>query len=76
MALSKGFTLATDIDLGHLLIQGYETHRVKFGDQLETRLPDLKIAAIVNDAVATFVTANYNAQSMCGKPVPMVSRPP
>ncbi|KAL6697198.1 hypothetical protein J3F84DRAFT_281579 [Trichoderma pleuroticola] len=71
MALSKGFTLATDMDLGHLLIQGYETHRVKLGDQLETKLPDLKIAAIVNDAVATFITANYNAQSTCGKPVPM-----
>lgn len=71
MALSKGFTLATDMDLGHLLIQGYETHRVKLDDQLETKLPDLKIAAIVNDAVATFITVNYNAQSSCGRPVPM-----
>ncbi|KAL5094951.1 hypothetical protein Trisim1_003560 [Trichoderma cf. simile WF8] len=71
MALSKGFTLATDMDLGHLLIQGYETHRLKLGDQQEIKLPDLKIAAIVNDAVATFITANYNAQSTCGKPVPM-----
>ncbi|KAL7953779.1 hypothetical protein V8C34DRAFT_296103 [Trichoderma compactum] len=71
MALSKGFTLATDMDLGHLLIQGYETRRIKLGDQLETKLPDLKIAAIVNDAVATFITANHNAQSRCGKSVPM-----
>lgn len=71
MALSKGFTLATDMDLGHLLIQGYEAHRAKYCGQQETKLPDLKIAAIVNDAVATFITANYNAQSTCGLPVPM-----
>ncbi|KAL7910471.1 hypothetical protein GGI35DRAFT_367868 [Trichoderma velutinum] len=70
MALSKGFTLATDMDLGHLLVQGYETHRVN-RDQQETKLPSLKIAAIVNDAVATFITANYNTQSTCGRTVPM-----
>ncbi|UKZ82706.1 hypothetical protein TrVFT333_010501 [Trichoderma virens FT-333] len=71
MAMSKGFTLETDMDLGHLLVQGYESHRIKILDEQETKLPDLKIIAIVNDAVATFITANYNTQNMCGRKVPM-----
>ncbi|KAL7934429.1 hypothetical protein V8C35DRAFT_302547 [Trichoderma chlorosporum] len=71
MALSKGFTLITDMDLGHLLIQGYETHRVEALHQQGRKLPDLKVVAIVNDAVATFITANYNSQNMGGKAVSM-----
>jgi len=75
--MSKGYTLSTDLGLGYLLVEGYEKHRM---DQ-DTRkvpaqqLPKLKIAAIVNDAVATFVTTNYQMKTLLGKKVHMVSIP-
>jgi hypothetical protein len=81
MSMSKGFTLATDMDLGDLILEGYEKHRViadlnnshvENGDHKRRELPKLKISAIVNDAVATFITINYDMKSLTGKKVPMV----
>lgn len=76
MSMSKGYTLSTDLDLGHLLIAGYERHRTDNSSVvigLCRKLPKLRIAAIVNDAVATFVTANYQMKTLLGKKVHMVS---
>jgi len=78
MAMSKGFTIRRDLDLGSLLLQGYEKHR---GHPPSPRnltedsqdLPELKIAAIANDAVATFVTSKYDLATMAGERVEMVS---
>jgi len=75
MSMSKGYTLSTNLDLGHLLVAGYEKNRI--GQDANTssvqQLPKLEIAAIVNDAVATFVTTNYQMKTLLGKKVHMVS---
>jgi len=75
MSMSKGYTLSSDLDLGHLLIAGYEKTRNNEDSKISTsaKLPKLKIAAIVNDAVATFVTTNYQMKTLLGKKVHMVS---
>ena len=75
MSMSKGYTLSTDLDLGHMLIAGYEKNRIdQDTQQIPLRqLPKLEIAAIVNDAVATFVTTNYQMKTLLRKKVHMVS---
>lgn len=54
MAMGKGFAITTDADLASQLSRGYETAR-------KPGLPPVKIAAIVNDAVATLVSFVYQA---------------
>lgn len=52
MAMGKGFAITSDLDLGQLLQQGYNTHR-------GTDIPPISIAAISNDTVATLVSLIY-----------------
>lgn len=51
MSMGKGFAISSRVDLGSLLLTGYEQHR--------RDLPRIMIAAIANDAVATLVSFIY-----------------
>ncbi|KAK0119744.1 hypothetical protein ONS95_011179 [Cadophora gregata] len=55
MSMGKGFQITSNLDLGKLLLQGYEKTR--------GALPRIKITAIVNDAVATLVSFAYQFRS-------------
>ncbi|KAI0404257.1 MFS general substrate transporter [Xylaria palmicola] len=55
MAMGKGFAITSKLDLGALLVDGYE--KSKSAD-----LPRIKVAAILNDAVATLVSFVYQFQ--------------
>ncbi|KAJ2971263.1 hypothetical protein NUW58_g9466 [Xylaria curta] len=55
MAMGKGFAITSKLDLGSLLVNGYE--RSKTPD-----LPRIKVTAILNDAVATLVSFIYQFQ--------------
>ncbi|KAJ5042369.1 uncharacterized protein L3040_004918 [Drepanopeziza brunnea f. sp. 'multigermtubi'] len=52
MPMGKGFKITSNLDLAKLLRDGYEVSR-------SASLPRIKIAAIVNDAVATLVAFAY-----------------
>lgn len=54
--MGKGFAITSNLDLGTQLLTGYEKFR-------QPSLPCIKIAAIVNDAVATLVSFAYQAPS-------------
>ena len=54
--MGKGFTLPSKLDLGKLLLEGYETAR-------HPELPQVKISAIANDSVATLVSFAYQFSS-------------
>lgn len=53
LPMGKGFAITSNLDLGHQLIKGFEEHRDRW------HLPDIRIAAIANDAVATLVSFIY-----------------
>ncbi|KAI1823616.1 hexokinase-7 [Xylaria intraflava] len=55
MAMGKGFTITSKLDLGTLLVNGYEKSR-------SSHLPRIKVTAILNDAVATLVSFAYQFQ--------------
>lgn len=77
MQTGKGFTIGTDLDLRHSILQGYERHtRRTSGDDDESDeqeraakrqrhyvLPKLKIIALTNDAVATLLSLSYSIKS-------------
>ncbi|KAL2024582.1 hypothetical protein VTK56DRAFT_7625 [Thermocarpiscus australiensis] len=52
MSMGKGFAVTSKLDLGGHLTAGYEKHRT-------AGMPRIRIAAIVNDAVATLVSFVY-----------------
>lgn len=52
LPMGKGFAITSQLDLGAHLTLGYDLHRTP-------SLPPLRIAAITNDAVATFVSFLY-----------------
>ncbi|KAJ3562840.1 hypothetical protein NPX13_g8411 [Xylaria arbuscula] len=52
MAMGKGFAINSKMDLGTLLVNGYEQSR-------SLDLPPIKVTAILNDAVATLVSFIY-----------------
>ncbi|KAI0107528.1 major facilitator superfamily domain-containing protein [Nemania sp. FL0031] len=52
MAMGKGFAINSGLDLGTLLVNGYEKSR-------SPDLPRIKVTAILNDAVATLVSFIY-----------------
>ncbi|KAH6723174.1 hexokinase-7 [Leptodontidium sp. MPI-SDFR-AT-0119] len=56
MSMGKGFQITSNLDLGRLLLEGYEKSR-------GPSLPRIKITAIVNDAVATLVSFAYQFRS-------------
>ncbi|GAP83519.2 putative hexokinase family protein [Rosellinia necatrix] len=55
MAMGKGFAVTSKLDLGTLLVNGYEKSK-------PPDLPRIKVTAIVNDAVATLVSFVYQFQ--------------
>ncbi|CAJ2502066.1 Uu.00g049190.m01.CDS01 [Anthostomella pinea] len=55
MAMGKGFAISSKLDLGAQLVSGYETAR-------GPDLPRIRIAAILNDAVATLVSFIYQSK--------------
>lgn len=61
MQMGKGFAITKDIDLGKLLLGGYERHTRPGPGTIG--LPPIKIAAITNDTLATLASLSYAAQS-------------
>lgn len=73
MPMGKGFNMSSDLDLGPLLLSGYQRHtrrqspsstsppskRRKFDS-----LPKLRIAAITNDTIATLASMAYQVKSL------------
>lgn len=55
MAMGKGFAITSQLDLGTLLVNGYEKSK-------SLGLPRIKVTAILNDAVATLVSFIYQFQ--------------
>ncbi|KAI0890372.1 hexokinase-7 [Annulohypoxylon maeteangense] len=55
MAMGKGFTITSRLHLGTHLINGYEKSKTP-------DLPPIKVAAILNDAVATLVSFIYQSK--------------
>ncbi|KAI1118836.1 MFS general substrate transporter [Nemania sp. NC0429] len=55
MAMGKGFAITSKLDLGTLLVNGYEKSK-------PSGLPRIKVTAILNDAVATLVSFIYQFQ--------------
>ncbi|KAI0447750.1 MFS general substrate transporter [Xylaria telfairii] len=55
MAMGKGFAIDSKLDLGALLVNGYEKSK-------SPDLPRIKVTAILNDAVATLVSFIYQFQ--------------
>ncbi|CRK42765.1 hypothetical protein BN1723_005405, partial [Verticillium longisporum] len=51
IAMGKGFAIHGDVELGSLLLTGYNKSR--------RELPPIRIAAIANDSVSTLVSFNY-----------------
>jgi len=75
MPMGKGFAVKNNLDLGNLVLQGYELHMhatscSSHGELCSNRkdlhnavLPALCIAAIANDTVATFASLGYEIQA-------------
>lgn len=66
--MGKGFAITSDLNLGKMLLAGYERHRVQAADTETAQstdmkkwrpLPKLRVAAITNDTVATFASLAY-----------------
>lgn len=64
--MGKGFAITSDLNLGKMLLAGYEHHRTGTSSESQTingnkpiRLPRIKVAAITNDTVATFASLAY-----------------
>lgn len=79
MPMGKGFAITSDLNLGSILLAGYERHtRRPNGNQQPTAkrrkrfaLPKLKIAAITNDTVATLASLAYSVKSLPNSRVAM-----
>jgi len=75
MPMGKGFAVENELDLGSLVLQGYERHVcystypsqtqacIDGQDSLNAAMPALRIIAIANDTVATFASLGYETQS-------------
>jgi len=86
MPMGKGFAITSDLNLGSILLAGYERHthrppptngnttspepRSKKRRKLFA-LPKLKIAAITNDTVATLASCAYSVKSLPNSRVAM-----
>ncbi|KAM3065810.1 N-acetylglucosamine kinase 1 [Clarireedia jacksonii] len=54
MSMGKGFAITKNLNLGQQLLKGYAASTIS-----KPHLPEIEIAAIVNDAVATLVSFAY-----------------
>ncbi|KAF2631208.1 hexokinase family protein-like protein [Macroventuria anomochaeta] len=68
LPMGKGFAVTTDLDLGEMLLAGYARHcsttaTESAADTSRARtsdpLPSIRVTAITNDTVATFVSLTY-----------------
>lgn len=57
LPMGKGFAITTDLNLGKMLLAGYEQHRTSITSNMP--LPRIRVAAITNDTVATFASLAY-----------------
>ncbi|EEQ35114.1 hypothetical protein McanMca71_001698 [Microsporum canis] len=79
MPMGKGFAITSDLNLGKILLAGYDRHtRRPYGSdepsakrQRRFPLPKLKIAAITNDTVATLASLAYMVKSLPNSRVAM-----
>lgn len=79
MPMGKGFAITSDLNLGKILLNGYEKHTKRLdeeeGPSSKRRklfsLPKLKIAAITNDTVATLASLAYAVKSLPNSRVAM-----
>lgn len=79
MPTGKGFAITSDLNLGNLLLAGYDRHTRRpynpEGPSTKRRkrfaLPKLKIAAITNDTVATLASLAYLVKSLPNSRVAM-----
>ncbi|PLB51084.1 putative hexokinase family protein XprF [Aspergillus steynii IBT 23096] len=79
MPMGKGFAITSDLNLRKILLNGYEKHTKRPGDEEEPSakrrklysLPKLKISAITNDAVATLTSLAYEVKSLPNSRVAM-----
>ena len=65
MPMGKGFTITSDPDLGGMVLRGYERYtmpHVQNTRRMLHALPKLRITAITNDAVATFMALSYSTR--------------
>ncbi|SLM39465.1 hexokinase family protein [Lasallia pustulata] len=67
MPMGKGFAITTNLNLGAMLLAGYERHTkrafVNGQRSKSVALPRVKIAAITNDTVATLASLAYSVKS-------------
>ncbi len=80
MPMGKGFAITSNLNLGTMLLAGYERHtKEPLNGQVEPAakrrklrsLPRLKIAAIANDTVATLASLAYTVKSIPNSRVAM-----
>ncbi|KKZ65469.1 hypothetical protein EMCG_08701 [[Emmonsia] crescens] len=79
MPMGKGFAITSDLDLGGILLAGYDRHTRRPLEEDEPSakrrkrfaLPKLKIAAITNDTVATLASLAYLVKSLPNSRVAM-----
>ncbi|KAJ5782621.1 hypothetical protein N7457_004395 [Penicillium paradoxum] len=79
MPMGKGFTISSNLNLGEILLNGYEKHTRRPDDEDEPSskrrklfaLPKLKIQAITNDTVATLASLAYKVKSLPNSRVAM-----
>ncbi|KAF2083517.1 hexokinase-2 [Saccharata proteae CBS 121410] len=86
MAMGKGFAITSNLNLGKMLLAGYERHcgiprtngnahtmtmQPPNGTIKTTALPRLRIAAITNDTVATYTSLAYSVKSSSNSRVAM-----
>ncbi|CAG8926163.1 unnamed protein product [Penicillium salamii] len=79
MPMGKGFAISSNLNLGEILLNGYEKHTRRPDDDDEPSskrrklfaLPKLKIQAITNDTVATLASLAYKVKSLPNSRVAM-----
>ncbi|CAG8903733.1 unnamed protein product [Penicillium egyptiacum] len=79
MPMGKGFAISSNLNLGNILLNGYEKHTRRPDDEDEPSskrrklfaLPKLKIQAITNDTVATLASLAYKVKSLPNSRVAM-----
>jgi hexokinase len=76
--MGKGFAITSDLNLGKMLLAGYERHLGEHSqiDHQPYRkgrhgLPRIRIAAITNDTVATFASLSYSVKAVPNSRVAM-----
>ncbi|KAL1597784.1 hypothetical protein SLS60_008271 [Paraconiothyrium brasiliense] len=86
LPMGKGFAITSDLDLGKMLRTGYARHLVESSTNFANnptenqslskkgrscRLPNIRIAAITNDTVATFASLSYAVRAVPNSRVAM-----